>query len=212
MGQDMRKSSSRFYQIMAWLLPTSIGLSVYFVVAVSLALSSLSSSLRELLFTPNDFNFSDSILTTINDMLSRLVGDLAARNIVVAVFWGMVGLLVYIFVWLGINYSTELGNDLAYTKYVHPKGVDVSSPLKDFLSKSLFRLCSGLVLFIYALTLVGVLLPLAGGLYYQSGELFFSISSITHILSATAITFVSLHVLIILVRLITLRKRIFGEN
>ncbi|MEK7602864.1 MAG: hypothetical protein AAB459_01290 [Patescibacteria group bacterium] len=208
----MPKSSTKFYQILAWLLPTGIGLFTYTVSTILLAFSSLSSYVRELLFTPKDFNFSDSVLTTINDMLSQLVGDLAARNLVVVVFWGMIGLMVYIFVWLGINFSTEFGNDLAYTKYLHPKGVDVSSPLRNFLSKAIFRFCSGIVLFIYTLTLVGVLIPLAGGLFYQAGELFFSISALVHILMGSGITFIGLHTLIIFVRLLTLRKRIFGEN
>jgi len=208
----MRKTSSKFYQMLAWLLPTGAGMFTYALATIILALSSLSDYVRNLLLTPSNFNFSDSVLTTINDMLSQLIGDLAARNLVVVVFWGIIGLLVYIFVWLGINFSTELGNDLAYTKYVHPKGVDVSSPLRDFLSKSLFRACSGIVLFFYALTMVGVLIPLASGLFYQAGELFFSIASLLHILMAVGITIISLHTLIIFVRLVTLRKRIFGED
>lgn len=206
----MQKNQSKLMQIISWLTPTGIDIVWYLSIAVLLLVVSNADFFRTFLFAPEGFDLRESVLTATDDFLQQFLGE-NARNIVVIVFWGMVGLIVYIFVWLSMNFSTELGNDLALTKYVHPRGVDMHSPLRDFISKSIFRLSVGLVLIFYTVILVSVLLPLSAGYFEVAVEKFVSLQSVTHGLLGFGVSLMALHFFTVLIRLMTLRKRVFGE-
>jgi hypothetical protein len=121
--------------------------------------------LRSFVFLPESFQLKSAILDSLNNLVTRLVGDQIARSAIVAIFWALVGLVVYLLIWLVLNFSGELGNDLAITKYVHPRNVDTHSPLRDFVSRVSFQFVTLCVFIFYINLVIGTLLPYFGGLF-----------------------------------------------
>jgi succinate dehydrogenase hydrophobic anchor subunit len=107
-----------------------------------------------------------------------------------------------------MNFSNELSNDLAATKYVHPRNVDTKSPLHDLLSRTSFQVITFIVLAIYVNMLVSVLLPYSGGLYRAMFQAWPDLVLVKHFITGVLVQLFSLHFVIVLVRAMLLRKRI----
>jgi hypothetical protein len=150
------------------------------------------------------------VLDSINDLIQRFVGDHVARSAVVAIFWALVGLAVYLLIWALINYSDEFGSDLAATGYVHPKNVNTTAPLIYFITRIAFQIFSLLLLVFYINFLIGVLIPRLGVFYQTSTKLWPSTNSLENGLIGIIGEFAIIHVIVVLIRFLLLRKRIFG--
>lgn len=118
-------------------------------------------------------------------------------------------MLVYVVLWLGQNFSTELSNDLAMTKYVHPRGADPVSPLRNFISLTIFRIVIFIILVFYLNLCVRVLLPLWFTQYrdviqnWPKSEYFLDAAL------AAVSQIIMLHGIVVFARLLFLRKRLF---
>jgi hypothetical protein len=208
----MNLKNSSIGQLFSWLAPSPGEFTAYLSITILTLGLSVTELLRDFLYAPEDFNLVSFTLQSISDFIGSIAGQNLGSGVITAIFWGFIGLVVYLMVWLGINFSTELGNDLAITKYVHPRNVDTHSPLRDLISKTLFRLVTSIVLVIYLNILFGVLMPYVGGLYYSGGKAWPSIGSSKNFVVGVIIQLVAMHVLTVLVRFICLRKRVFGEG
>lgn len=192
-----------------WVLPTPLEIFIYvFITAVAFALSNVSF-IRDVLFAPSDFNLQTAVLGSINDLLQRLVGERIAASLSLAFFWGLVGMLVYVVLWLGQNFSTEFSNDLAMTKYVHPRGADPASPLRNFISLTMFRIVIFIIFVFYINLCIRVLVPLWLTQFrdviqnWPKSEYFLDAAM------AAAGQIVMLHGTVVFARLLFLRKRLF---
>lgn len=206
----MQNQKSKFMALLTWLLPSGsewvIGITFTFV---TLAVSN-SVVFRDMIFVPQDFQVKTAALDSLSTLIESVFGDQIARSGVVAIFWAIVGLLVYILIWLGLNFSNELGNDLAVTKYVHPRNIDTHSPLRDLISKILFQFVALFVLIFYINLMVGTLLPYIGGMFKTTIQQWPSKISTKYAIFGFVAEIVALHAFVVLVRALTLRKRIFG--
>ena len=203
------KNQNTITSFFSWLLPTATELVaiIGFVIA-TLTVSNISF-FSDFIFLPRDFHIKNQILDSINNLLVQVVGVNVARSAVVAIFWAFVGLLVYAAIWVILNFSDELGNDLAITKYVHPRNVDTQSPLRNFLSRISFQAGMLFVLIFYANMVVSVLLPYCAGLFRTTIRDWPTLQGFQYAILGFVTEMLVLHFLVILIRAFLLRKRVF---
>ncbi|HSX44801.1 MAG TPA: hypothetical protein VLF39_01655 [Candidatus Saccharimonadales bacterium] len=201
---------NKLLAIVSWLLPSGSGVIIYFLTSVLTLSLSNANYFRSFFDLPQNFHFKNALLDSINNLVQRFVGDHIARSAIVALFWALVGLLVYMVIWVMINYSDEIGNDLAVTKYMHPRNSDTRSPLRGLIVRIAFQVIALIILIIYLNMVINVIIPRIGNLYRQSIHQWPSLQSVGHGSLGLLCEFVALHLIILLARLLTLRKRIFG--
>lgn len=201
-----------FLQILIWLMPTGIELIVYSTLALITLAASNIGVFKDLFMLENNFNIYHLVIGSLEDLLTHLVGQHNAANIVSGVFWGIIGMFIYTFLWLSGNFSTELSNDLAITQYVHPKGVDTYSPLKHLVLRIIFQISIGILLIFYINLLVRVLMSVWTTEFSTLASNWLQIRSISRATIAFVSQILGLHIFTILVRLLTLRKRVFGDT
>lgn len=205
----MSTTAQQIKLVVLWILPTPLEVFIYvFITAIAFTVSNVSF-IKDVLFAPTEFNLQTAVLGSINDLLQRLVGEHIAASLSLAFFWGLVGMLAYVVLWLGQNFSTELSNDLAMTKYVHPRGADPVSPLRNFISLTIFRIVIFIILVFYLNLCVRVLLPLWLTQYrdviqnWPKSEYFLDAAL------AAVSQIIMLHGTVVFARLLFLRKRLF---
>lgn len=205
----MPNKKDRLMSFAGWLTPSVSELVIYLFVAISTLFISNVSFVRDFIYAPTDFSLWAIILDSINSLLDRFVGEGTARTVVVIVFWALVGLLVYSIIWIISNFSDELGNDLAMTKYVHPRNVDTTSPLRDFISRTLFRVAVLVLLVLYAVLFWQALLPFCMDQFRQALDAWPTLASFKAALIGIAAQVITLHIFVVFARLLFLKKRIF---
>ena len=196
----MENQNNKFKPILYWLSPSGSGLIIYLALgSLTLAVSN-ASFFQNFFDLPKDFQLGTAVLDSISQLVERFVGDHIARSAIVAIFWAIVGLFVYVLIWAVINYSDEFGDDLAATKYLHPRNFKSSSPLREFISRSIFQCLVIIILILYINLLVGVLLPRIGALFQTSIQKWPDPSSFGHGALGIISEIIILHFLVILIR------------
>lgn len=192
-----------------WLLPTAVEVALYTVLAlITLAVSNIDF-ISEFLLIPPEFSLKTAILGSLEEFIARLIGEEMAATLITGIFWGIVGMAVYVLIWLLGNFSTEFTNDLTLSKYMHPKGVDRYSPLKRLLLRVIFHLFIGLCIIIYINLLIAVMLPMWAARYSAAIDVWPELAGVGTILWTVITQILVLHFLTVLFRLLLLRKRIF---
>lgn len=199
-------------QTLIWLLPTVVEIAVYALLAlITLALSNIDF-ITEFLLLPPDFSLKTAVLGSVEELLAQLFGQRTAATLITGIFWGVVGMIVYVLIWLFGNFSTELSNDLALSRFMHPRGADTYSPLKGFLFRLIFQFFIGVLVVIYLNLLITVMLPVWATRYNIAVDMWPHAGSIWVILLTLATQVLALHLLTVLFRLLLLRKRIFFSD
>lgn len=152
---------------------------------------------------PRNIAFAQTVKNGLEQLLASTLGAGRTETVVVALFWAGVGLAVYVLLH-GVSKTVfELGQSINERRYVWPQGTDRNSPLKRQVQQVLFRVA------VAVLALVWFLQPLARVL---DGPVFVEQFSTQPLLESVA-WFVgivlALHVFIILLRLLMLRRRLF---
>lgn len=193
-----------------WLLPSATEtVSCVFICILTFVLSNMAF-FREFIGTPSNFSLKDTLLGSVSSILDRYAGQGITRTGVVILFWALVGLLVYAVIWVLMNFSDELGNDLAMTKYVHPRNVDTSSPLRDFIARTLFRVTILVLFALYISYFVTQLLPIVVNRFIHAVKTWPSAEALQFAIVGLLIELLMLHVLVVLLRFLLLKERIFG--
>lgn len=200
---------NRALLLIAWLLPTWLELALYVFIGFFTIFISNLEVVREILFATGDFNPIRAAIDSITVVLERIVGERAAGSLSLAIFWGLVGLIVNAIWWVGSNFSTELNNDLVFSSYVHPKNYDPKSPLREFISRSIFRGAIAIVFVFFTNFVLREALPhlttsYNGIIRNWSNEMNF-VGLLVGLLSQLLV----LHGFVVLTRLLMLRKQIF---
>lgn len=206
----MQNQKNKLFALISWLLPSGSELIIASFFTLMTLLVSNSTFFRDLIFLPTDLQIKTVVLDSLSNLIESVFGDQIARSGVVAIFWALVGLFVYILIWLGMNFSNELGNDLAITKYVHPRNIDTHSPLRDLASKVVFQIMAIFVLIFYINLIVSFILPYIGGMFRMAIEHWPTSLALKNIAYGVLIEIPTLHLFVILVRALTLRKRVFS--
>lgn len=207
----METQKSKISQALIWFMPTWIELSLYiFISVVTLAISDLNF-VKDFLFVSGDFNPFSLAINSISDLLTKVIGEKVAGSLSLAIFWGIIGLFINVVWWIFSNFSTELNNDLVFSGYMHPRGADPHSPLREFASKAAIRLSTTVVIIFYANYFFRQALPLIITRYRESINMWDMEHHYVSIISTLLFQILLLHVFVVLMRLLFLRKQIFSS-
>ena len=205
----MRDYKKQIMALLYWILPSGTELVMFTGLSLSTLTLSNAPFLKSVLYLPKDFQLTSAALDSINNLLVKIFGEDVSRFGVVSFFWALVGFGVYVLIWLAINFSEELGNDLAITKYIHPKNIDTHSPLLNMLSRISFQFVALCLFFLYINILIGALLPYVGEAFRTSITRWPNIASLYYGFLGIILEILALHTAVVLLRSLTLRKRIF---
>lgn len=192
-------------------MPTAVQAVVYvMVVALTVFLSS-QDFIDKILFATGDFNPIRSGIGSVDFLLTRLIGEKLSGSLSLAVFWGAVGLIVNLLWWLGSNFSSELNNNLVYSKYVHPKDVNAQAQLQDFIKRTAIRTSVAVIGLIYGNYVISSGLP---GIAERFSDITgnWDIEANWASLALTiALELLMLHMVVVLTRVVLLRKKVIND-
>ncbi len=160
--------------------------------------------IQEYLGLPRDFEFSSIIKNGMDTLLNSTLGQGRTEAFVVGFFWALVGLAVYVFLKGIAKAMFDLGDGIDQRGYVWPKGSNRYGPLKQAAERAGFQFV------IFIVIVIWLLQPLAR---LMDGPVFVDViggSSVMLYSVWFAMTFVALHVLVVLVRLLLLKPRLFN--
>jgi len=205
----MDSTRQKITQAFIWLMPNGVEVLFYtFITGATLILSGIDR-IKDLLFVSGDFNPIRLAISGIDTALQQVVGERVAASLSLAIFWGLVGVIVNIVWWLGSNVTTEINNDLAFSKYVHPSGVDPQSQLRDFLKKAALRTTVAVIGLLYFNYFISTGLPNVNRNFSEVIKNWSNSKDIRLLLTTIATEIVLLHIFVVLSRIMLLRKRIF---
>jgi hypothetical protein len=144
-------------------------------------------------------------------LLTRLVGEKLAGTLSLAIFWALVGVVVNLIWWAGSNVTTEINEDLEFSKYVHPSGVDPQSQIQDFSKKIALRTAVAVIGILYFNYFISTGLPNVNQSYSKVINNWSTNKDIKALLIAIATEILLLHVFVVLTRVMLLRKRVFSR-
>lgn len=207
---SIEQKHTKAYLLFMWLIPSFLEFFIYlFLTLVSIFLSS-QEFITKSLFIKGDFNPIRAGIGSIDVLLENLIGEKIAGSISLAIFWGLVGLSVNVLWWLGSNFSTELNNDLVFSKYVHPRDTNPTSQLREFITKTVFRTSVAFILIFYANYFLSYILPNLSYNYQTIFSRWSDKKNILALLITIAIQVFCLHIFTILTRFVLLKKQVFG--
>jgi hypothetical protein len=207
----MESSKNRIKQVFFWFMPSIIEVSIYIFLTVVTFVMSGQDIVKDLLFVTEDFNPIRSGIASIDGVLQNIVGERVAGSLSLAIFWGTVGLFVNLLWWLGSNFSTELNNDLVFSKYVHPEHTDPKAQLREFITKTFIRTTVFIIGVVYINFFFSQGLPRVS---MQFGDIikFWEYNKDIKVILITFLSqIVMLHAFVVLTRLLLLRKQIFDR-
>lgn len=208
----MNDSRNSFKYVLMWLVPTGVEVAVYLFITFFTIILCSQDIINNLLFASGDFNPIRAGIAGIDSLLQYFLGEKIAGSLSLAIFWGMVGLIVNLLWWLGSNFSTELNNDLVYSKYVHPQDTDPKSQLREFIEKTVIRTTVAVIALIYANFFVSQGLPGIATRYADIISSWDFATQIVPMLTTIFFELLMLHAFVVLARMILLRKQILNSN
>lgn len=152
---------------------------------------------------PKNTNFSTMILSAIDHGMTRLLGQGKTDVLVVALFWGFVGLAVYILLQGAARFVNELGEGMEARNYLWPDAGERNQMVLAAVRRTVFRLVAfaGLVLvLIYPLARL-----LSGPLHGKAVD-----GGVIGLTVWFVLLWLSMHVSVIFLRLMMLRPRLFN--
>ena len=207
----MENSRDKIQQAFLWLLPNGIEVLFYiFITGATMILSGVNR-LKDLLNFSEDFNPIRLAVSGIDSARTSIVGEKVAASLSLAVFWALIGILVNLLWWIGSNVTTEINNDLAFSKYVHPTGVDPQSQLRDFLKKAALRTTVAVIGLLYFNYFISTALPHVNSNFNKVFTNWSNEKDIKTLIVTILTELLLLHIFVVLSRIMLLRKRIFSR-
>lgn len=189
----------------AWnfLRPYNEGTIFYLLVTAGVVISAWINRLR---VTETGFEVVRLVQESLRFSLDEISQFTSQSRALVFVFWFTIGSIVYILVWLIANVGIDLYNDIIISSaFVHPKSFKQSSFWGAIASRVLLRIAATLLLVLYGAFWIQVLLPI----WLRSVSSFFNNpSDLTTAANggiAIILCMLSLHIMAILYRFITLK-------
>ena len=197
--------------VVLWLTPSGVEIAFYIFLTFATFVLSSFDLVKSSLSVTGDFNPIRSGIGVVDSLLQHFVGEKVAGSLSLAIFWGLIGLTVNVIWWLGSNFSTELNNDLVFSKYVHPKDTDPREQLRVFAIRTFIRTIVAISGILYLNFFLSDGLPRLTTRY--AAVIGSWSNSQQYLLATTTILFqiLMLHIFIVLIRLILLRKKAFDS-
>lgn len=207
----MNSFQDKTKNVLLWLSPSGVEIAFYIFLTFATFVLSSFDLVKSSLSVTGDFNPIRSGIGVVDTMLQHFVGEKVAGSLSLAIFWGLIGLAVNVIWWLGSNFSTELNNDLVFSKYVHPKDTDPREQLRVFAIRTVIRTIVAISGIVYVNFFMSDGLP---RLTTRYANVIASWSdSQQYMLAITTVIsqIFMLHIFIVLARLILLRKKAFDS-
>jgi hypothetical protein len=208
---DTQTKRQNLIYVLLWLVPTWTELAIYLFITFFTIFLCSQDFINSLLFASGDFNPMRAGIASIDGLLTHVVGERVAGSLSLAIFWGTIGLLVNVLWWLGSNFSTELNNDLVFSKYIHPKGSDPQSQLREFIERTAIRTVVAIIGIVYTNFIISQTLPRLTTRYANILKHWDFASKWQSLLLAVVIEILVLHGFVVLTRIILLRKQVFSS-
>ncbi len=207
----MESKQNNYINVILWLVPTGVELAVYIFITFFTIILCSQDFVSSLFFVTGDFNPIRSAIGSIDGLLEKFVGEKVAGSLSLGIFWGAVGLLVNLLWWLGANFSTELNNDLVFSKYVHPKDIDPKSQLRELIQKTIIRTSVAVLALLYVNYFISQGLPRISARYAKTFQEWSITGDWKSLLITAASEILMLHIFVVLFRIILLRKQVFDR-
>ncbi len=207
----MNIKNNNFIYVLLWLIPTWVELAVYLFITFFTVFLCSQDFINGLLYASGDFNPIRAGIASIDGLLQHFLGEKVSGSISLALFWGTVGLVVNLIWWLGSNFSTELNNDLVFSKYVHPKDSDPKSQLREFIEKTAIRTTVAVVIIVYINFVLSQGLPRLTHRFADILKHWTFAGQWKRMLLAIIGEVIMLHLFVVLTRVILLRKQVFSS-
>lgn len=207
----MNNSENNFKYVLLWLVPTGVEIAVYFFITFFTIVLCSQDIINNVLFATGDFNPIRAGIASIDSLLQHILGEKVAGSLSLGIFWGAVGLIVNLLWWLGSNFSTELNNDLVFSKYVHPRDTDPKSQLREFTERTLIRTAVAVVAILYTNFVLSQGLPRIATRFADILKDWSFSTQLWPMVLTIFFEILMLHAFVVLARMILLRKQIFSS-
>lgn len=205
----MESKQQNALYILLWLIPSWTELAIYIFITFFTVFLCSQDFINSLLFAQGDFNPIRAAIASIDSLLTHFIGEKLAGSLSLGIFWGMVGLFVNVLWWLGSNFSTELNNDLVFSKYVHPKDADPNSQLREFIERTVIRTVVAVIGILYANFVISQAFPRITNRFADLLKHWSFSDKWVSMLYAIFAEILILHGFVVLTRMILLRKQVF---
>ena len=202
----MQSSNNDVMTVVRWFVPTVTQVAAYVFITFFTAVLSSQEVINQLLFSQEGFNPIRAAIGYIDVLLQNIVGERLAGGLSLGLFWGLVGLIVNLVWWIGSSFSTELSNDLVFSKYVHPKDADQQAPIKEFIIRSLIRAFAGIAGLLYFNYVLSNGLPRITQQYSDIFATWSSSQQWQSLIGTVVLECLMLHGVVVLTRVMLLRK------
>lgn len=196
-------------RIINWLLPSVPEILCGIGVTLLTLTMSNSNFLRQALYIPRDRNPAAGSINYLTDVLTNIMGQERAASLAVVLFWGLLGIVIYVVILVVTHYMSGLRDAVSSSKLLYPSGSDKNLYLKNFILRNLIQ-AAMFILFIICckLTLV-TLLPRWSDHYQQLGASAQQTTNLIPILISLTQQLLIWHGLVVLLRSVRLRTRSF---
>lgn len=148
----------------------------------------------------------------IGDLISKILTNFNGPKwvpIITVFLWILVGVLVYILLWVCVSLFNAYKSDAPVSRLIVPRGYKRSSNYFDLLGRLAIRTLAILALIVWIVLFFGATLPKTNTLFVDAFT-DFKLSSVLDVASSVLLLMTGYFVIIVLIRLIYLRKRIFS--
>ncbi|HSW36816.1 MAG TPA: hypothetical protein VLG37_00400 [Candidatus Saccharimonadales bacterium] len=188
------------------LAPTWGGLISYLVLVILTVVSYQWQALHPYLAPIGSWHLASRFTNFLTGFMTNFFGE-RAGSIVLGIFWGVVGLFVYIMV-LGVAILIrDVDEALEEREFVWPKGSDPNKPLEDFLARGFFQIAVAVLLVAYVAHIAPFIQDFLT-VKYPAGQSLLNLAAIKSLLEFTLVEMLALHIGTILLRLTILRRRL----
>jgi hypothetical protein len=200
----MQVSKTKLQRYFILFTPSSLGLVFYvFLAGLGIVLNQFDM-IKKYLELPHSLQVTHSVTGWVDQILTTTIGESGTGTFVVGLFWAVVGLVVYMFLRALARLAVELDDNLNARGFVWPKGANRYRPIKIFIEQAAFRLVASIALLIFVL---GPLAAVLRGPVYVD---FLGPSEPLQYVVWFVAGLLSWHIVVVLLRLITLRPRLLG--
>ena len=199
----MQYQNKKLQRVFSLFTASGVGIVFYIFFSGIIIFLHQIPAIEQYLQIPRGFNIFRIITGWLDSLLVSTFGQSNTETLVVGVFWAFVGLGVYLFLQGVGRLINDVGEGMDERNYLWPKGVDRNYALRETIQKVVFRVLAfiGLMLVVFGpltrmlqgplwVDFIGPSLPLQLGVWF-------------------VIFCCTLHIAIILTRLLFLKPRLF---
>ena len=203
----MNGQISKAQLFLYWITPTAVQATSYVFLTLLTILVCSQDFIDKLLFASGDFNPIRAAIGGVDLLLTLVVGEKIAGSISLAVFWGLVGIIVNLIWWGWSSFSTELNNDIVFSKYVHPQDADPNSQLRDFIKRTVVRSVVAIIGILYLNFVLSRGWPSISNTFAETMNNWSKKPDMGAMVFTAVSEILMLHLLVVFTRLVLLRRR-----